>query len=786
MEERLYLLDAMALAYRAHFAFINRPLITSAGLDTSAVYGFTLALIDLLKDDPEHIAVVFEGEGQTYRDKLYEEYKANRPPMPEGIQNGLPYIKDIVEAFDIPVVSCANAEADDCIGTLTRRAEEEDVHVIIVSPDKDFRQLLSPNVSIMRPSYKGESFEVMTDETFREKYGGLEPEQFIDMLALMGDSADNVPGVPGIGEKTAMKLLKQYDSVENLLEHAGEVTGKRAKEGLANHREDALMSKKLVTIMTDLELDVEWHTLRRTDPHLNRLQELFRELEFRSMSRRVTELLEGTGKADEPEFEDPSISFDFGPYEAVGFYDPDKVDYTIIRNREQLDAFAQELRQHDAFAFDTETTSTDPTLAGLVGMSFSWAEHTATYVPVPLPDGTRQEVILDAVRPALEDAQTKKIGQHLKYDEVVMRRHGVLLGGPVFDTMIAHYLSAPEAEHNLDAIAQKHLNYRPIPISSLLGEGRSKKTMRDVPIEEAGPYACEDADITLRLVEPLRAKVEEDGLLEIAEQIEFPLSRILGGMEAIGVSVDTGVLSKIGEQLTAEIDRIEKEAYEIAGLPFNIGSPKQVGEVLFERLGMEPISKTSTGKPSTNERVLSQLSTEHELPGLILDWRHLSKLKGTYVDALAGLVHPETGRIHTNFNQTVTATGRLSSSNPNLQNIPVRSGIGREIRTAFVPAEGYTLLAADYVQIELRILAHMSGDPGLVEAFSNNEDIHTAAAARIFGISPEEVTRDQRRKAKEVNYGIPYGISVYELSQRLRVTYDEAKELMDQYHQSYP
>ncbi len=781
-QDRLFLVDAMALAYRAHFAFINRPLINSKGFETSAIYGFTTSLIRLLDQNPEHIAVVFDPPGKTFRADLFTAYKAHRPEMPEPLQEAIPYIKQIVQGFDIPVVECPGVEADDVIGTLARRAETEDVDVIIVSPDKDFRQLLSKHVSIMRPSRRGEEFEIMTEESFQAQYG-VDPIQFIDILALLGDASDNVPGVRGIGAKTAPTLIQTYGSVENLLEHAEEIKGKRVREGLLNHKQDALLSKQLVTILTDVELDLDWHTLRRTEPHFDQLTSLFKELEFRSVMNRV---MGKTRQRAAPDTDDPALSFDFGPYEAIKTYDPEAVNYHIIRNEAGLKDLIQKLSTVSALAFDTETTSTDVMWASLVGCSLAWETGTAYYVPTPLPDGTSTETVVDYLRPVLGDPSVKLIGQNLKYDEVVMARHGAELAGQVFDTMIAHYLITPEEAHNLDAIASTYLNYKPIPISDLIGTGKNQRSMRDVPLEQVGPYACEDADVTLQLASVLAEKLEADGLTEMAENMEFPLSSILAGMERTGIKLNQGILADISTQLKSKLDALEREIFEHTGELFNIASPKQLGQILFEKIGLKPLRKTSTGQASTNERVLSQLATEHPLPGLVLDWRHLAKLKNTYVDTLGGLIHPETGRIHTSFNQTITATGRLSSSNPNMQNIPVRSGIGREIRKAFVAEEGHVLLAADYVQIELRILAHMSKDPGFVTAFAEGADIHTATAALINKVKPEDVDRDMRRKAKEVNYGIPYGISVYELGQRLRVDYEEAKELMDQYHQTYP
>lgn len=668
----LYLIDAMALAYRSHFIFISRPLINSRGQNTSAAYGFTNALLRLIEQHGmEHMAVVFDavGEGGTFRDALFEDYKAHRAPMPEDLVANLPYIKRIVEALDIPVIEEPGVEADDVIGTLARRAEAEGARVVIVSPDKDFQQLLSPRVSIYRPAHRGEEFDLKTDETFRAHYG-LEPERFIDMLALWGDTSDNVPGVPGIGEKTAMQLLQEYGSLEALLEAAaaGQVKGKRG-ERLAAHADAARLSKRLVTIKTDCEVDLDWHRFLRQATDRAALAELFAELEFTSLLRRLESNAALTRPAAEPAFDaaepafdaaDPALAFDFGPYEAVSALDPEAVAYQIVRNRPALERLAGALGAHPALSVDTETTSVDQMMASLVGVSFAWAEGQAAYVPTPLPDGTSTADVLDVLRPVLENPDTLKVGQNVKYDLVVLGRHGVHLQGPLFDTMVAHYLLAPEAGHRLDDLARQYLSYRMVPITDLIGTGKNQRSMRDVPLDEAGPYACEDADVAFRLWPLLKAELEGNGQFAIAEDIEFPLIRVLADMEVAGVRVDVDVLREIAATLEAELARLEAQIYEAAGEAFNIGSTQQLGEILFERLGLRVVAKTSTGRPSTREHVLEELATEHPLPGLILDWRKLAKLKSTYVDSLAGLRHPETGRVHTDFNQTVTATGRLS------------------------------------------------------------------------------------------------------------------------------
>ena len=862
--ETLFLADAMALAYRAFFSMQNAVLTTPDGLvDTRALYGFATALLKLLEDHtPEHIAVVFDAMtgAPNFRTEAFPDYKGHRPPMPDGIKGALPFIKRLVAAFDIPILEVEGVEADDVIGTLARRAQTEDVDVVIFSPDKDFRQLLADRtvpaegesgrgaVHMLRPPYQGEAFDRETPATFREKYGGLEPAQFVDLLALMGDTADNVPGVPGIGEKTAVTLISTYGSVEALLEHAGDVSGKRAREGLTEHADDARLSKHLVRIETAVPLTgpgggpLDWHTLRRTDPDLDAVNALFDEVGFGGRLRsRVKDYAAGRTRTVRQTLlpdEDPSLSFDFGPYEPVTVMGESGADYTTVYEKERLGvatAVAAEAAADGGggvLSFDTETTSVESMEAELVGIALSNAADSAVYLPTPLPDGTPTAEAVEAVREGLEDEALLKVGHNVKYDLVVMARHGVRVRGPIFDTMVAHYLLNPEASHKLDDVASFHLNYRPQPITDLIGTGKNAITMRDVPVEDVGPYACEDADVALRLVPVLREKLREmdadepgggGRLLEIAETMEFPLVPVLADMEMAGVKIDERVLADIRVGLDATLERLEAAIYGLAGRTFLIGSTKQIGEVLFnppptddERaaavawqhemesggsgkskkqlkdeaptfgLGLKAVSKTSTGRPSTDENSLVELAGAHDLPATLLEWRKVSKLKTTYVDRLPELIHPETGRVHTDFNQTVTATGRLSSSSPNLQNIPIRTEVGREIRRAFVAEPGCVLMSADYAQIELRILAHLSGDAGLVEAFQQGLDIHTATAAKVFSVDYDAVTREQRDKVKQVNYGIPYGISAFGLANRLRIPNADAQTLIDDYRTAYP
>lgn len=793
--KRLYLLDAMALAYRSHFIFISRPLVNSKGQNTSAAYGFTSALLKLIEDHKiEHIAVVFDvlDEGGTFRDELYDEYKANRDPAPEELIENLPRIKQVVEAFDIPVFELGGVEADDVIGTLARKAEEEDADVVIVSPDKDFQQLISDRITLFRPAYRGEDFDPITVDSFKSKWG-VEPIQFIDIQALWGDSTDNVPGIPGIGEKTATKLIQEYGSIENLLEHAADVKGKRAREGLLEFPDQARLSKELVSIKTDLEVTLDWAELHQARPNAALIRQAFREFEFNTLLRRTERIL-GLNDAGAVQ---PSLFSTQGPAgdipggdvgggsesATVELTDPD-VQQDVVTSREKLAKLLEQVSGINRLAVSILLTDdANPMDAGVVGVALG-NNAKQWYVPLPLMDGTATADVLETLRPLLE-SDVPKVGHDLKPGLVALRRAGVRLGGELYDTMIAHYLCAPEQPHDLARVAATEIGVRVPPLADLLGSGRAKKSIVDLAPGDIAGVVSAGVATAEQLADALSDRMKKDGVGDVAESMEFPLIRVLADVEQTGILVDTAVLSEISEDMRVQLGQLETEIFAAAGEEFNIGSPAQLGEVLFERLGLPVISKTSTGKASTKESVLQELAAQHELPALILDWRELSKLKSTYIDALPALVHPETGRIHTTYNQTATATGRLSSQNPNLQNIPVRTARGREIRRAFVAEDGYQLLAADYVQIELRILASMSGDRGLKEAFEQGVDIHTATAARMFGIEPDDVTRAQRSRAKEVNYGIPYGISAFGLSQRLRCSRAEGQELIDGYNKSY-
>lgn len=778
----VYLIDGMAFVYRAHYSFGSRPLVNSRGMVTSAAYGFTDAMLRLLKNhDCRYMAVVFDvlGPGATFRSEMYGDYKANREPPPEDLVSNIPLIKAILGALGIAMFEEPNVEADDVIGSVARWAEQEDADVVIVSPDKDFQQLLSRRVSILKPAYRGEALNPVTEQTFRGKYG-VAPERFVDILALAGDASDNVPGVPGIGKITAGSLIREYGTLESVLASKDAIRGKRAREGLQLHADRAVLSRELVTIRTTVEIELGWELLERARADWNTLRAIFTELEFRSFIRRFDREAETSGGQAEyvakPPTGDQGLTL-------VESYDPQAVDYRIIRTEEDLMEVCRHVAWQTRVALDTETTSIDPMHAELVGISLSWVSHQGVYIPTPLPDGMSTDAVIAVLGPVLPDLI---IGQNLKYDYVVLARHGLRLAGRMFDTMVAHYLVSSSGRHGLDALCLEYLNYRTIPISTLLGSGKEARSMREVPIEQAGPYACEDADVTLRLYAVLHAELERVGLLSLATRMEFPLIAVLADMEMAGICVRTSELEELSAYLTAELQDLEASIHAQAGGPFSIGSGKQLAGILYDRLGLPVLSRTRTGRRSTRESVLQELAHRHRLPVDILAWRHMAKLKNTYVDVLSGLTLEETGRVHTRFNQTVASTGRLSSSSPNLQNIPSRTPTGSRIRKAFVPQTGWMLLSADYSQIELRILASMSGDRALINDFASGKDIHTSTAARIFHIRPEEVVREQRQRAKEVNYGIPYGVSPWGLARRLGISRQEGLRLIQEYHAAYP
>ena len=769
---RLFLVDGTALAYRSYFAFIRNPLYNSKGQNTSAVYGYTTSLLRLLeKEAPDRIAVVFDSAEPTFRHEKFADYKATREKMPDEMAEQLPLIDEVTRALGITVIERPGYEADDVIGTLAKKAEQAGWECYIVTGDKDFMQLVSDNIKLL--DIRKGNHEVIDRQAVIERFG-VPPEKVRDVLGLMGDSSDNVPGVEGVGEKTAVALVKEFGSLEAALENAQKVKSKRAREGLLKGRDQALLSRELVTIDLDAPVDFDPENFGRHEPDPQRLIELFERLEFPSLIER--------------------IQLDTAP---------DKAAYHTVRTPEEFDALLERLRKAEEFVLDLETTSTVPMEAEIVGLAFAAREREAFYVPAypetPLvePGGlfasaqSQIGLILERLRPILEDPAVRKGGQNIKYDMVVLANHGIELKGVAFDTMVESYLLDPsQRQHNLDLLALKHLNFKKTPTSELLGKGKKQISMREVPIEQVAAYACEDADITLRLHKLFTPRLEEHGLDQLYREVEIPLVSVLARMELRGVKVDLDLLHRLSAEFAARIDALKVQIFEMAGEEFNINSTQQLGHILFEKLkihvgtGVRP-RKTKTGY-GTSVAALEAFAS-HPLVGLILQYRKLTKLKGTYVDAFPALVNPKTGRIHTSFNQTVTATGRLSSSDPNLQNIPIRTELGRKIRQAFIPGDpDRRLLCADYSQIELRILAHMSGDPTLIEAFRNDEDIHRRTASEIFEVPFDQVSSEMRSRAKAINFGIIYGMGAQRLAHDTGISLAEANEFIERYFRRYP
>jgi DNA polymerase-1 len=784
-EKKLFLLDAMALIYRAYFAMSRHPQINSKGLNTSAILGFANTLLEILKNEkPTHIGVAFDTQAPTQRHEDFADYKANREKMPEDLALSIPYVKELLDALHIPVLLLDGYEADDVIGTLAKKAEEKGFITYMMTPDKDFGQLVSDKILMYKPSRGGKPAEVWGPKEVCERYGIEKPEQFIDILGLWGDAVDNIPGVPGIGEKTAAKLIAQFGSIENLLKNTHLLKGK-LRENLEKYADQALASKQLATILTDVPLPFEPEKLKMGKPDYEALKKLFEELEFRTFAKRFftwLSLQPADGNYQQGELfsglEEPEIkNIHNTPHH-----------YHLVDTPEKAENLAGLLRKQSSFCFDTETTGTDPNKAEIVGISFSWKTGEAWYVPLS-ENYHRATQQLSVFKPMLEDEKVEKTGQNIKYDISVLRWYDVVVKGRFFDTMIAHYLLEPDRRHNMDYLAETYLHYKPVSIESLIGKkGKKQGSMRDVPLDEIKEYAAEDADITLQLRKVFEPKLKETGTEKLFVETEMPLVPVLASMEAEGVKVDTETLARFSEELSKEIAAVEKEIFDMAGTEFNIASPKQLGEVLFERLKLSgKPKKTKTGQYSTGEDVLTRLAYRHPIVEKILEYRSLTKLKSTYVDTLPKLVSERDGRIHTSYNQAVAATGRLSSNNPNLQNIPIRTERGREIRKAFVPRnKEYILLAADYSQIELRIIAHLSRDEAMMEAFRQGLDIHTATAARVYGVPVDQVSREMRRHAKTVNFGIIYGISAFGLSERLKIPRREAAEIIENYFEKYP
>lgn len=793
--QKLMLLDAYALIFRAYYGLIRSPRINSKGQNTSAAFGFINTLEELLrKENPDFVAVAFDPPGGTFRHEQFSEYKATRDETPEDIRWAVSVIKDFLTAYGIKMVEVPRYEADDVIGTLAHRGAKDGLEVVMVTPDKDYAQLVQPNVTMLRPQSGAKGYERLGVEEVKTKFEVENPLQVIDLLGLMGDSADNIPGCPGVGAKTAVKLLADFGSIEGLLSHTDQLKGalkKKVEENVQQIRE----SKILATIVTDVPIDVTWDDMQRKTPNKEALVALYEDLEFRTFLRRLTgDAPVAAVPSAEPDLfsqaivtntnADEETTLDF--QENLSTLADHPHQYHLIESEEDAQELCRNFLTFSQVAFDTETTSVDAMQAQLVGMSFAVEGGTAWYVAVSRETEAAQRMV-DIFRPFFEHPSIEKVGQNLKYDLLVLSHYGVEVAGPLFDTMLAHYVVQPEQRHNMDLLAEKYLHYRTIPIEALIGSGRTQRNMADLEPKEIVDYACEDADVTLRLYPILKEEMEKYEVTSVFTHIEMPLLPVLARMERNGVRLDTAALEETGRNFTERMQQLETDIYELAGHEFTITSPKQVGVVLFDELQISAkVKKTKTGQYSTSEEVLESLRDKHPIVEKILQHRALKKLLSTYVEALPKLIHPQTGHIHTSFNQAVTATGRLSSSNPNLQNIPVRGEDGREIRRAFVPEEGEVFFSADYSQIELRIMAHLSEDEHMVADFNSGLDIHAATAARIFHKPIEEVDRDERRKAKTANFGIIYGISAFGLSERMGVSRGEAKELIESYFSTYP
>ena len=788
--DKLFLLDAYALIYRSYYAFIKNPRINSKGLNTSAIVGFVNTLYEVLtKEHPTHLGVAFDPHGPTFRSEVYPAYKAQREATPEDIKKAVPIIKDLLKAWNIPILQVDGYEADDVIGTLATKAGQEGVETYMLTPDKDYGQLVTNNVFIFRPRHGG-GYETMGPEEVKAKYTIPSTEAVIDLLALMGDSADNFPGCPGVGEKTAVKLINEFGTIENLISKTDELKG-ALKTKIESHIEDIKMSKFLATIKTDVPIELRLDELKISEPNQEELGKLMDELEFKSLKSKILKKSENIQKPVNGQLDL------FAEFATEGSKEPEYSnletlktvvhDYQLIENEDDLLKLRDFFLTKEILSLDTETTSTNAIDAELVGLSFAVEEHQAFYVPIPENREEAQKRV-EIFRSVYENEKILKIGQNLKYDLEVLRNYDIELKGKMWDTMIAHYLIQPELRHNMDYMAEIYLNYQTIHIDELIGaKGKNQRSMRELDPKEVYEYAAEDADITLQLKNKLEPELKKQGAEKLFYEIEMPLMPVLAEMEMTGVCLDTDSLSETSKQLTQRMLDIEQRIYELAGEHFNIASPKQVGDILFDKLKIiDKAKKTKKGQYVTSEEVLQQLRHKHEIVGLILDHRGLKKLLGTYIEALPKLINPRTGHIHTSFNQTITATGRLSSSDPNLQNIPIRGEDGKEIRKAFIPEPGCLFFSADYSQIELRVMAHLSQDPQMIEVFREGKDLHAATAANIYKKPIEEVTRDERTKSKRANFGIIYGITVFGLAERLDIPRDEAKMLIDGYFDTFP
>jgi len=803
-QKRLFLLDAYALIFRGYYAFIKNPRINSKGLDTSAVMGFMNSLMDVIKRErPDYLAVAFDKDGSQARCEIFPEYKANRDETPEAIKISIPYIKEILNAMHIPIIEVPGIEADDLIGTLSKKAEKEGFQVFMVTPDKDFAQLVSENIFMYRPARMGNGIEIWGVKEVQEKFEVNDPLQVIDFLGMMGDAVDNIPGLPGVGEKTAKKLLAEFGSMENLLENTDKLKGKM-REKIEANKEIGLLSKKLARIFLDCPVEFEEEFFRLEKPDVAKTEAIFQELEFRRMKEQFDKIFADEvvmtqptpiGKQSVKSIDQFSL-FETGDTEIKitdeGYYKTlSNTDhfYQLVQGKFAIQLFVKTLLEQTEVCFDTETTNIDANLAELVGMSFSYAKGSAYYIPFPENQDEARELI-EIFRPFLENDQIIKIGQNLKYDIKVLKNYNVEVKGFLFDTMIAHYLINPDMRHNMDVLAETYLQYQPQSIEELIGKkGKGQKSMRDVSVEDVKEYAGEDADVTYQLKEVFAPKLDQSKTRELFDKIESPLVSVLAEMESEGIKLDVDYLNTLSVELSAEAQNLQTKIFETAGEEFNLASPKQLGIILFEKLkiGSGKIKKTKTGQYATGEEVLSDLAKDNEIVRDILEWRQIVKLQNTYVDALPTQINPKTGRVHTDYMQAVAATGRLSSNNPNLQNIPIRTERGQKVRRAFVARdENHVLVSADYSQIELRIIAALSEEPNMIESFQNHLDIHKATAAKVFKVDLDSVTREQRSNAKTVNFGIIYGVSAFGLSQQTSLNRTESKELIDAYYATYP
>ncbi|OOG74543.1 DNA polymerase I [Flavobacterium sp. A45] len=818
-QKRLFLLDAYALIFRGYFAFIKNPRINSKGMDTSAIMGFMNALMDVIKrEKPDHLAVAFDKGGSTYRYEMYQEYKAHRDETPEAIKIAVPYIQELLKAMHIPIIEVAGFEADDLIGTLAKQAEKEDFKVFMVTPDKDFAQLVSENIFMYKPARMGNDIEIWGIPEVLAKFEIERPEQVIDFLGMMGDAADNIPGLPGVGEKTAKKLLKEFGSMENLLANTDKLKG-AIKEKIEANAEKGILSKKLAAIILDCPVQFNAGDYELSKPNVEKTDELFQELEFRQMKAQFDKYF-GTGKeydeietngngtsgeSSQPVKKAPVKKSNEDQFDLFGFSDEETSEakssshYATLENTEHfyqsiqgdfaVKLLLQNLMNQSSVCFDTETTGIDALNAELVGMSFSFEKGKAFYVPFP-ENRDEAQILVDKFKPFFENENIEKIGQNVKYDLKILSNYGVQIKGKLFDTMIAHYLINPDMRHNMDVLSETYLKYSPKSIEDLIGKkGKGQKTMREVPLEDIKEYAAEDADVTYQLKQNFSPILDKAETKKLFDEIEIPLIPVLAAMELEGINLDVPFLKSMSVEMAAESNALEQKIYETAGEKFNLASPKQLGDVLFDKLkiGGAKQKKTKTGQYATGEEVLSYLANDNEIVRDILEWRQMVKLQSTYIDALPNQVDSKTGRVHTDYMQTVAATGRLSSNNPNLQNIPIRTERGRLIRKAFIARdENYTLVSADYSQIELRIIAALSGEENMIKAFQNNEDIHRSTAAKVFNVPLEEVTKEQRSNAKTVNFGIIYGVSAFGLSNQTSLSRKESAELIDAYYATYP